>query len=75
MSATQDGTCAATTWMEPLQVNIDEGAFYLVQTNGMEWRDHDLFVWRGIMVAKHLAPNIVRGRPIRIARVDYKQPD
>lgn len=65
---------AATKWLEPTLVNVDEDAWYLVQTNGMEWRDPDLFVWRGRMVALKLAPEIVRGRPIRIARVDYSQP-
>lgn len=65
---------ATAKWTEPTLVNIDDHAWYLVQTNGMEWRDHDLFVWRGIAVAMKLDPKVVRGRPIRIARIDYSQP-
>jgi hypothetical protein len=64
---------ATTEWMEPLLVNIDVDAWYLVQTNGMEWRDHDLFVWRGIQVALKLKPEFVRGRPIRIARINLSE--
>src|SRR5262245_23295776 len=62
--------CAATEWMEPTLVNVDVDAWYLVQTNGMEWRDHDLFVIRGRFLALKLKPEIVRGRPMRIARIN-----
>ncbi len=61
---------ATSDWMEPVLVNIREDDWYLVQTNGMEWRDHDLFVWRGVQVALKLKPEIVRGRPVRIARIN-----
>lgn len=64
---------AATEWFEPTLGNINDDAWYLVQTNGMEWRDHDLFVWRGIMVAMKLRPDYVRGRPIRIARINLPE--
>ena len=65
---------AASDWIEATLVNIRDHDWYLVQTNGMEWRDHDLFVMKGIAVALRLKPEIVRGRPIRIARIcDYKQ--
>jgi hypothetical protein len=63
-------TPAATEWFEPTLANINDDAWYLVKTNGMEWRDHDLFVWRGIMVAIKLRPDYVRGRPILIARIN-----
>lgn len=70
------GEEASTKWLEPVLVNVDEKAWYLVQTNGMEWRDCDLFVWRGYMVAMKLDPQIIRGRPIRIAKVvNYQQPE
>jgi hypothetical protein len=61
---------ATSEWMEPTLVNIREDAWYLVQTNGGEWRDADLFVMRGIAVALRLKPEIVRGRPKRIARIN-----
>ena len=60
---------ATTEWMEPTLVDIVEDDWYLVQTNGMEWRDHDLFVWKGVAVSMRLKPEMVRGRPIRIARI------
>jgi hypothetical protein len=64
---------ATSEWMEPWLANIREDDWYLVQTNGMEWRDHDLFVWRGLMVAMKLHPDIVRGRPMRIARINLPE--
>jgi hypothetical protein len=65
-----EGTPATSEWKEAVLVNIDTNAWYLVQTNGMEWRDSDLFVMRGIAVALHLKPERVRGRPVRIARIN-----
>lgn len=61
---------ATGKWFEPTLANIDDDAQYLVQTNGMEWLDHDLFVMRGIAVAMKLRPEIVRGRPTRIAKIN-----
>lgn len=61
---------ATSEWFEPTLGNINDDAFYLVETNGMEWRDHDLFVWRGFAVALKLNPNIVRGRPVRVAEIN-----
>lgn len=60
---------AAQNWETPLINNIDEKAWYLMQTNGMEWRDHDLFLTRGIQVLYLLRDEIKRGRPVRIAKV------
>ena len=64
---------ATTDWMEATLVNIRDDAWYLVQTNGGEWRDTDLFVMKGIAVALRLKPEIVRGRPRRIARINLAQ--
>ena len=64
---------ATTEWFEPTLGNINDDAWYLVQTNGMEWRDHDLHVWRGIMVAIKLRPDYVRGRPVRIAHINLPE--
>lgn len=64
---------ATTDWMEATLVNIRDDAWYLVQTNGMEWRDHDLHVMKGIAVALRLKPEIIRGRPKRIARINLAE--
>lgn len=64
---------ATSEWMEPTLMNLRENDWYLVQTNGMEWRDADLFVWKGIAVMMRLKPEIVRGRPIRIARINLPE--
>lgn len=65
---------ATGEWTEATLCNIHDDAWYLVQTNGMEWRDSDLFVMKGIAVALRLNPNIVRGRPLRIARINLAVP-
>ncbi len=64
---------ATTDWMDAALVNIRDDAWYLVQTNGGEWRDVDLFVMKGIAVAMRLKPEIVRGRPKRIARINLAE--
>lgn len=69
------GMDAATDWRDPMTEIIEPDIWYLVQTNGMEWRDHDLFVWVGRMVSAKLDPNYVRGRPIRVARIMGYTPD
>ena len=61
---------ASSEWFEPLLNNIDDHAWYLVQTNGGEWRDHDVFVWTGYQVAAKLRPGYVRGRPTRVAKIE-----
>jgi hypothetical protein len=61
---------AASEWIDPMIDGVVEDAWYLVQTNGMEWRDHDLFIWPGLMVAMKLRPDYVRGRPILVARIN-----
>lgn len=60
---------AATAWFEPTPQAIKEDAWYIVQTNGMEWRDHDLFIWKGIHLAMKLDPRFIRGRPILVAEI------
>lgn len=57
------------TWERADQATIDNSADYLVQTNGNEWRDQDRFVWPGIRVRHMMRPEIVRGRPVWIAKV------
>lgn len=56
-------------WKKAELVNIDLDAYYVVKDNGGEWRDFDLCILRGIMVAKRLDPEHVRGRPEWIAKI------
>jgi hypothetical protein len=60
---------ASTEWTTPVLAEIDDRADYLVKTNGGEWRDPDLHMWAGYRVKHMLGDNIVRGRPVLIARV------
>lgn len=56
-------------WEKAEHVNIDDEAYYVVQTNGGEWRDFDLFVLRGALVNYRLNPDYVRGRPVWICKI------
>jgi hypothetical protein len=56
-------------WEKAEYDSLDLQAYYLVQTNGKEWRDWDLFVLRGYLIAKQLAPEHVRGRPVWICKI------
>lgn len=56
-------------WEKAELINIDVGSYYLVQTNGAEWRDFDLAVMKGYLIAKHLDPDYVRGRPVWICKI------
>lgn len=69
------GTDAATDWRDPMHEIIEPDRWYIVQTNGMEWRDFDLMIMRGALVSQKLDPRYVRGRPIRIAKVLGYTPD
>jgi hypothetical protein len=62
-------------WERADQATIDESAFYVVQTNGGEWRDFDLFILKGIMVAYRMNPSYVRGRPVWIAKITKPESD
>jgi hypothetical protein len=48
---------------------VNPSAIYIVKTNGGEWRDSDLHLWRGHQVIHAMRPECVRGRPILIAEV------
>lgn len=54
-------------WEKAELVNVDLDAYYLVQTNGAEWRDFDLRVMSGHIVAEHLS--YVRGIPMWICKI------
>lgn len=56
-------------WEKAQLCNIDVESFYLVQTNGGVWRDHDLMVMNGWLVARNLNPDYVRGRPVWICKI------
>lgn len=56
-------------WEKAESANIDLGAFYLVKDNGGEWRDFDLSILKGPIVTYRLRPEIVRGRPVWIAKI------
>lgn len=60
---------AAAQWEAPHPLRVDDTAHYLVKTNGGEWRDPDLFLWRGYHVRERLKESYVRGRPVLIAKV------
>lgn len=59
----------AMAWMPAALSNIDLDAYYLVKDNGGEWRDFDLHVMHGRMVAHRLNPDYVRGRPQWVAKI------
>lgn len=61
---------AATKWDHAEDVEIEDRKYYLVKTNGGEWRDVDLKLMPGVMLRHYLKPNIVRGRPIWVAEVN-----
>jgi hypothetical protein len=48
---------------------IDDSAYYIVQTNGAEWRDFDLAVLKGYMVRRRTENDYVRGRPVWVAKI------
>lgn len=60
---------AASEWIEPKKEDVVGDRWYLVKTNAMEWRDHDLHLWRGHQVHHALRPECVRGRPVLVAEV------
>lgn len=64
------GDAPTTPWeFAPEAKDIDDGATYLVKTNGMEWRDPDMRTMKGYEVRRKLEPGYVRGRPVLIARI------
>jgi hypothetical protein len=60
---------AADQWSSADPSKIAGERWYLVKTNGMEWRDHDLFLWRGSQVLHAMRFECVRGRPVLVAEV------
>lgn len=58
-----------TRWEFAPEAKIDEDAYYLVKTNGGEWRDPDLRTMKGYEIARKLEPGYIRGRPVLIARI------
>lgn len=60
---------AAAEWEAPHPLRVDDDDYYLVKTNGGEWRDPDLHLWRGYRVKACLVDTYVRGRPVLIAKV------
>jgi hypothetical protein len=56
-------------WERAEEAQIDPRSFYVVQTNGGEWRDLDLYVLKGAIVQSHLKPEHVRGRPVWVAKI------
>ena len=59
----------AMEWQEAGAVIPERGCWYLVKTNGAEWRDHDLHLWPAPLFEHHMRPEIIRGRPIWVAKV------
>lgn len=62
-------------WIKAELSNVDVDAYYLVKTNGEEWRDFDLCILRGYLVARKLDPDYVRGRPVWIAKITIPADD
>lgn len=59
----------AMVWEKANVQAIDPDAYYVVQHNGHEWRDFDLAILSGRIVAARLGPDYVRGRPEWIAKI------
>lgn len=57
-------------WHHADDVAIEPNEEYLVRTNGWEWNDTHLFVWPGVMVSKRMEPQIIRGRPQWLAKIN-----
>lgn len=56
-------------WQRAEDVIPEWGAMYLVKTNAGEWRDNDLYFWPAPLLERAMKPEIVRGRPIWVAKV------
>ncbi len=57
-------------WIPARIEDIDDDAFYIVKTDGREWRDLDIFVMHGFMVRHDLNLNHhTRGRPVCVAKI------
>jgi hypothetical protein len=56
-------------WERAEEAQIDPSSYYVVQTNGGEWRDFDLSVWNGRIVQASMVPDYVRGRPVWVAKI------
>lgn len=61
---------ATTEWIKAEDVVVDETAYYLVKTNGDQWRDPSLYTMRGYEVARKLEPGYIRGRPEWVAKIN-----
>ena len=61
---------AASAWTRPDQIEIEDKQEYLVQTNGGEWRDVSLRMMPGIMLKHFMRPEVVRGKPLWIAKIN-----
>lgn len=60
-------------WEKAEGADIDPNSFYLVKDNGEEWRDFDLSILKGPVVTYRLRPEIVRARPVWIAKITNPQ--
>jgi len=56
-------------WERANNTDIDPASYYLVQSNGSEWRDFDLLILPGRVVLQRLHPQYVRGRPEWVAKI------
>lgn len=56
-------------WEDATKASIDTESYYVVQTNGAEWRDFDLAIMPGKIVQFRLEPRYVRGRPVWISKI------
>lgn len=59
----------AMTWVDARTIEPELGKYYIVKTNGNEWRDFDLHLWPAPILAARLCEHIVRGKPMWVAEI------
>jgi hypothetical protein len=61
-------------WVKAEGFKPKSGKFYVVWTNGQEWRDQHIFVWHAMRLEHYLRPEIVRDKPLWVAEVTDPMP-
>lgn len=56
-------------WIAAADAKPKIGEYYVVKTNGGEWRDCDLMIMPAPLLRNYMRPEIVRGRPLFVALV------
>jgi hypothetical protein len=56
-------------WQRAADIKPESGSWYLVWSNGREWGDHHIHLWSAPMLKHHLGHEIVRGKPLWVAKI------